>query len=154
MTRAEPWLIAISLAGGLLTAGPRASAQPASPAAQAPEETHRAPAPPNDRDRDRDRRRPAPPDNGPREAPPAPRPEKIGIRAGHVWVPGHWEWRGVWTWVNGHLERERAGKRWSEGRWERTGDLWTFRKGAWVDGGPMPTEPAHPIGGPGGGPMP
>ena len=27
----------------------------------------------------------------PREAPPAPRQEKIGFRKKHVWVAGHWE---------------------------------------------------------------
>jgi hypothetical protein len=151
MIRVEPWLIAISLAGGLIAAAPRASAQPAPPAGAQPDDrNHPAPGTPSagDRDRDRNRRRPAPPADGPTEAPPAPRAEKIAARAGFVWVPGHWDWRGVWTWVKGSFERERPGKRWNEGRWERNGARWVYREGAWGDAGPMPTEPAHPIGGP------
>src|SRR5688572_13065114 len=69
MRRAEPWLIAISLAGGLITGVPRVSAQPSG---QPDVRDNRAPGPPPG-DRDRDRRRPARPVDAPTEAPPSPR---------------------------------------------------------------------------------
>ncbi|HWO19646.1 MAG TPA: IPT/TIG domain-containing protein [Kofleriaceae bacterium] len=100
----------------------------------------------------RDARRPPPPPEpagaGPREAPPAPREEKMDApRPGFVWVRGRWDWKGgKWDWVNGHWERERAGKKWREGRWERKGDTWGYIEGGWDVGD------AAPPGGPDGRP--
>jgi len=52
-------------------------------------------------------------------APPAPRYEVVPApRAGYVWVPGYWDWRGhrhVWT--RGHWERERHGFYFHPNRW-------------------------------------
>ena len=61
---------------------------------------HRRPN--NDRPNDRDRR-----DDGPREAPPAPRNENRGAaRRGYVWAEGSWDWKnGRWEWEAGRWER-------------------------------------------------
>ncbi|WP_426210312.1 YXWGXW repeat-containing protein [Massilia sp. TWP1-3-3] len=68
-----------------------------------------------------------------RQAPPAPRTEAVpAARRGHVWVPGHWDWRGErYVWVKGNYMRERRSymydqPSWEErdGRWHRTGDAW------------------------------
>src|SRR5262245_51973098 len=51
----------------------------------------------------------------PREAPPAPKQERVAPRAGFVWQPGRWDWRGRrWEWIDGRWERERPGKRWRD----------------------------------------
>lgn len=91
-----------------------------------------------DRDRDKDRddpRRPRPPGNdGPTAAPPAPRDEAPGTKAGYVWVRGEWDWKaGTWEWVAGHWERERPGKRWRESRWQDRGGRWERVAGDWID---------------------
>ncbi len=89
---------------------------------------------------------PAPPDGRPREAPPAPREEKYDARPGFVWVRGHWDWKGgKWDWVAGRWERERAGKRWRDVRWELKDGYYTRIDGDWEDGagpgpGPRPRE--------------
>jgi hypothetical protein len=68
-----------------------------------------------------------------RQAPPAPRVETVpAARRGHVWVPGHWDWRGKrYVWVKGNYVRERRGymydqPAWEErdGKWHRTGGNW------------------------------
>ena len=68
-----------------------------------------------------------------RQAPPAPRVETVPeARRGHVWVPGHYDWRGKrYVWVKGTYMRERRGymydaPAWEEhdGRWHRTGGNW------------------------------
>jgi hypothetical protein len=68
-----------------------------------------------------------------RTAPPAPRVEVAPqARRGHVWVPGHWDWRSNrYVWVRGKYVRERKGymydaPSWEErdGRWHRTGGNW------------------------------
>ncbi len=68
-----------------------------------------------------------------REAPPAPRVERMpNARRGHVWVPGHWDWRGKrYVWIKGKYVRDRRGytydaPSWEErdGRWYRTGGAW------------------------------
>lgn len=91
-----------------------------------------------------------PPDGRPHEAPPPPREEKAGARAGFVYARGRWDWRdGKWQWVDGHWERERAGKQWREARWEQKDGAWALVDGDWVDVGTasppiMPTEPGPP----------
>ncbi len=74
-----------------------------------------------------------------RTPPPAPpaQLEMVPAQPGpaHVWVPGHWAWRGpergyVWVaghyampespgyvWVPGHWEERRGGYVWVEGHW-------------------------------------
>lgn len=66
-------------------------------------------------------------------APPAPRYEVVPApRAGYVWVPGYWDWRGhrhVWT--RGHWERERHGFYYHPNRWVESNGRWSFEKGRW-----------------------
>lgn len=68
-----------------------------------------------------------------RQAPPAPRVETMPqARRGHVWIPGHWDWRSNrYVWVKGKYMRDRKGymyeqPTWAErdGRWHRTGGNW------------------------------
>jgi hypothetical protein len=90
------------------------------------------------------RRRP-PPDDGPREAPPAPRQESVTARPGFVFAAGRWDWRGgKWEWVAGHWERERAGKQWRAGSWNQQNGRWVYVDGAWVDGATAPPPPDRP----------
>jgi hypothetical protein len=69
-------------------------------------------------------------------APPEPRVEVIPPpRAGFVWAPGFWDYRGgrhVWT--KGHFERERAGYHWNEARWEQRDGKWALNHGGWERG--------------------
>jgi len=85
---------------------------------------------------------PAPPQGGPREAPPSPRDEKMAARPGYVWVRGQWDWKGgKWEWQAGHWERERAGKRWRESRWEPREGTYVRVDGDWEDAGSPPIVP-------------
>lgn len=68
-----------------------------------------------------------------RQAPPPPRAETVPeARRGHLWVPGHWDWRGKrYVWVKGNYMRERRGYMYDqpaweerEGKWHRTGGNW------------------------------
>jgi hypothetical protein len=61
-------------------------------------------------------------------APPAPRHEVVpGPRAGWVWAPGHYEYRGnEYSWVEGHWMRERVGYEYREPHWVQRGD------GSWI----------------------
>lgn len=80
----------------------------------------------------------------PSVAPPPPRVESAGARAGFVWVPGRWDWRaGQWAWVDGHWERERANKVWVPGRWELQGNYYVWVEGRW-DARPAPA-PSGPV---------
>ena len=77
---------------------------------------------------------PPPPATGPREAPPSPRDERMAARPGYVWVRGQWDWKGgKWEWQAGHWERERAGKRWRESRWEPRDGTYVRIEGDWED---------------------
>ena len=66
-------------------------------------------------------------------APPASRYEVVPApRAGYVWVPGFWDWRGNrHVWARGHWERERRGYFWHPNRWEERDGRWVFEKGRW-----------------------
>src|SRR6187401_1888976 len=61
-------------------------------------------------------------------APPAPRHEVVPApRAGWVWAPGHYEWRGgEYAWIDGQWMRDRSGYEYREARWVQRGD------GSWV----------------------
>ena len=85
-----------------------------------------------------------------REAPPEPKYEEVQVRAGYVWVRGHWDWQNQWVWMPGHWERERAGKVWADGRWEQQNGQWVWVDGTWqvqghgtvvVPDSPMPLDP-------------
>jgi hypothetical protein len=66
-------------------------------------------------------------------APPAPRYEVVPPpRAGHVWQPGFWEWRGDrHYWRKGYWVRERPGYYWHPSRWENMNGRWVLRHGGW-----------------------
>ncbi|MGZ5035431.1 MAG: YXWGXW repeat-containing protein [Usitatibacter sp.] len=66
-------------------------------------------------------------------APPAPRYEVVPApRAGYVWAPGFWDWRGGrHVWVRGHWERERHGYHWNPSRWEEHDGRWVLNRGGW-----------------------
>ncbi|MBV8760379.1 MAG: IPT/TIG domain-containing protein [Deltaproteobacteria bacterium] len=96
----------------------------------------------------------------PTEAPPPPPAEPHdATRAGFVWVTGSYEWKdGKYSWVPGHWERERAGKKWRETRWEQRDGKWVRTEGDWIDasatatagtaaGAPPPPPPPeeHPL---------
>ena len=69
-------------------------------------------------------------------APPVARYEYTPApRAGHLWVPGHWEWQGNGhVWVAGHFLRARAGYAYHQPQWQRDGDRWAYRAGGWQRG--------------------
>lgn len=66
-------------------------------------------------------------------APPAPRVEAVPRpRAGYVWSPGYWVWRGHHhVWVRGHWIRERRGYHWVPEHWAAAGPRWHFEPGHW-----------------------
>jgi len=66
-------------------------------------------------------------------APPAPQVEVVPApRAGFVWAPGYWEWRGHnHVWERGHWIRERPGYHWVPDRWDQRGPHWHHSIGHW-----------------------
>ena len=69
-------------------------------------------------------------------APPAPRHEVVpGPRAGWVWAPGHYEWRGrEYVWIEGHWMRERPGYAYTEPRWVQRGNgEWVLVGNSWEE---------------------
>jgi len=72
---------------------------------------------------------------GPNAAPPPPRSEREGARRrGYVWVSGSWDWKfNKWTWVPGHYERSRGGKRFTGNRWDQRDGQWFRVEGSWED---------------------
>jgi WXXGXW repeat (2 copies) len=67
-------------------------------------------------------------------APPAPRPEVIGVAPvpGYVWIGGYWGWsNGRHQWQEGHWEAPRPGYHWSAHRWEQEGNGWREHPGHW-----------------------
>lgn len=70
----------------------------------------------------------------PTEEPPPPQAESYGTNRGHVWIPGHWEWKaGKWAWLGGRWEKERPKQAWSPGKWERRGNRWVWIEGRWTN---------------------
>jgi hypothetical protein len=66
-------------------------------------------------------------------APPAARVEVVPApRAGFVWAPGYWGWRGgAHVWIGGRWIAERPGWHWVPDRWEQRGDRWHYWRGHW-----------------------
>jgi hypothetical protein len=67
-------------------------------------------------------------------APPAPQVEVVPApRAGYVWAPGYWDWRGHnHVWVAGRWLGERRGYHWEPDRWVQNGPHWHHETGRWV----------------------
>jgi hypothetical protein len=88
----------------------------------------------------------------------APPPLRAEVRprapsAAHVWIPGHWAWRGgAHVWMAGRYALPpAAGYRWVPARWVSERGQWVFFEGHWAvsqppsagsvyDPGPAPTE--------------
>jgi WXXGXW repeat (2 copies) len=69
----------------------------------------------------------------PTMAPPTIREERFDRRPGQLFVRGHYDWRdGEWAWVAGHYERERAGYRYEEPRYEQRNGVYVSVGGSWV----------------------
>ena len=69
---------------------------------------------------------------GPRHGPPASREHVRPMRAGHVWIPGHWQWTGWdYSWVPGHYERARIGYVYMPGWWSNQGGRHHWVAGRW-----------------------
>jgi hypothetical protein len=75
-------------------------------------------------------------ERGVRIAPPPPREEVISQeRRGHVWAPGHWEYKnGKYKWKKGHWVKARRGYHYSEPRWIERDGRWFMERGAWRRG--------------------
>jgi hypothetical protein len=74
-----------------------------------------------------------------RVQPPAPLQEAVPApRAGYVWAPGHYEWRGnQYVWERGHWVGERPGFEYREPRWVQRGNgEWHMVGGSWERRGP------------------
>jgi hypothetical protein len=72
-------------------------------------------------------------------APPAPVQEVAPPpRRGHVWVPGHHQWRdNQYVWVQGHWVRDREGYEYREPRWVQRADGHWYQVGnTWERRGP------------------
>jgi hypothetical protein len=69
-------------------------------------------------------------------APPPPRAEAVPTpRRGHVWVAGHWEWRGHHhKWVRGTWIRERRGYQYTQPTWAERDGRWYMERGGWRRG--------------------
>lgn len=66
--------------------------------------------------------------------PPAARVEVIGVRPSpaHVWVGGHWTWRGKWVWDGGRwVVPAYRNATWVPGHWDRRGHGWVWVPGHW-----------------------
>ncbi len=56
-------------------------------------------------------------------------------RAGYVWAPGYWDYRGSkHVWQKGHWEHDRHGQHWAAGGWTQNGDKWQLNRGHWEHG--------------------
>ena len=68
--------------------------------------------------------------------PPPARVEAVpAARAGYVWSPGYWDWRGQrHVWVAGHWEHARHGFVYQEPPWEQVNGQWRLHHGAWARG--------------------
>ena len=69
-----------------------------------------------------------------RQAPPPPRAERTPPpRRGHVWAPGHWEYRhGRYVWNRGTWLRERHGYAYNAPNWVERDGRWMMERGGWL----------------------
>jgi hypothetical protein len=69
-------------------------------------------------------------------APPALRVEPVPpARAGFVWAPGFWDYRGHGhVWVGGRWLPERRGWHWVPDHWDQAGPHWHHSPGYWARG--------------------
>lgn len=69
----------------------------------------------------------------------APPPLRSEIRpaapsTAHIWIPGHWAWRGgAHVWIGGYWALPPApGYHWVHARWVNEGGTWVFYEGHWA----------------------
>jgi hypothetical protein len=67
-------------------------------------------------------------------APPAPMYERVPVpRHGHVWAPGHWEWRGQrHFWTPGVWIEERPGYAYAPAAWYQREGGWYMEPARWT----------------------
>jgi len=72
-----------------------------------------------------------------RVAPPPPRYERVPHpRAGYVWAPGHWEWRGNrHEWISGVWLAERPGYVYAQPAWHQRDGRWYMEPSRWAPSG-------------------
>jgi len=66
--------------------------------------------------------------------PPPPVPAEVTppARAGYVWAPGYYAYRGgQHVWMPGEWKAMRAGYAWVPDRWDSNGDRWVYTRGHW-----------------------
>jgi hypothetical protein len=65
--------------------------------------------------------------------PPADQVEVVPtMRAGYVWAPGYWDYRGGrHVWVKGHSMRGRSGYHWTADRWVERDGRHHLERGRW-----------------------
>ena len=84
-------------------------------------------------------------------APPPPQQETQppSPGAGHVWVPGFWQWNGSrHVWSAGHwAEPPQTGMTWQAPKWENRAGHWQFEEGKWmaVQAAPTVVYEAPPV---------
>jgi len=66
-------------------------------------------------------------------SPPPLRVEGVSVAPSpnHLWIRGHWAWRGAWVWEPGYWELGRPGHVWVEGHWLRHRHGWVWVGGRW-----------------------
>ncbi|MEP7155024.1 MAG: YXWGXW repeat-containing protein [Betaproteobacteria bacterium] len=71
--------------------------------------------------------------------PPAVRFEAVPApRAGYVWAPGYWDYRGhKHVWNKGHWERQRVGYYYHTPTWAERDGRWVMNRGGWDKNRPM-----------------
>jgi hypothetical protein len=75
----------------------------------------------------------------PTQPPPKDRKDSVppppGLAARWWFIPGRWDWRGQWVWVEGHWRpRPHPGDYWIGGQWEKKGDIYVWKQGHWFSG--------------------
>ena len=67
--------------------------------------------------------------------PPAPQPETVVVvrpSPQHVWIAGHWVWRGRWIWIGGRWALGTSGAVWIPGYWHHgPKGRWHWVRGHW-----------------------
>ena len=56
------------------------------------------------------------------------------VRAGYVWVDGHYRWQKrtrSYVWIDGRYVKQKRGKVWISGQWVRVRGGWVYRPGSW-----------------------
>jgi hypothetical protein len=80
----------------------------------------------------------------------APPPARVEVRSaapspGHMWINGHWGWRGGrHVWLGGHWAMPPgSGYTWAEARWVQQNGQWMFYEGHWVPPAVVAAPPTY-----------